>query len=287
MNKYQLSALHKFNEWDQLDYVIIDTETTGLTKSSEILEIAIIDKHGQILVNTFVRPKGRIPKTATDIHGINRAMVKDSPTFPEVWEQQVWPIIKDRKVLIYNADYDTRLMLQSLKKWDVPIHYPFDVDCVMKAYSNFIGSPRWVSLEKACGHKIEHRALSDCYATLEVIQKVLSIAKDEVAAAKAPAKKESKKRNKPINTAAEKKTDPKAKLDKPTPMAPTSSNEVLTSQTLDVTSKPVEATPISEITSEGKPLDQEPQSSHQLQINQKNTKDPFWKRILRILTGNY
>jgi hypothetical protein len=31
--------------------------------------------------------------------------------------------------------------------------------------------------------KIEHRALSDCYATLEVIQKVLSIAKDEAAAA--------------------------------------------------------------------------------------------------------
>lgn len=172
MYESQLLAQLKFNEWSKLDYVVLDTETTGLTKSSEILEISIVDKNKNILVNTLVRPKGRIPKTASDIHGITRDMVRNSPTFPEVWEQQVWPIIRDRKVLIYNEEYDLRLMLQSLKKWDEDIDFldPINSDCVMKTYADLKGYSRWAKLEKACGHPIEHRALSDCMATLEVLQ---------------------------------------------------------------------------------------------------------------------
>lgn len=160
------------NSWNDMDYVILDTETTGLTPTSEILEVAVIDKHGNVLLNTLVKPKGRIPAKATEIHGIHRATVKDSPTFPEVWEKQLYPIIKDRKVLIYNAKYDVRLIKQSLEKWGIVTdNITLDTDCVMDTYARLIGSKRWVTLEKACGYKIEHRALGDCLATLKVIQK--------------------------------------------------------------------------------------------------------------------
>src|SRR5690606_33823093 len=71
----QAEAQMKFNRWNELkNVVILDTETTGLY-DAEIVEIAVIDLGGNILMNTLVRPKNPIPAEVTAIHGINNEMV--------------------------------------------------------------------------------------------------------------------------------------------------------------------------------------------------------------------
>lgn len=52
------------------DVVFLDTETTGLGAQAEIVDIAAIDGHGQILMDTLVRPTRSIPREASNIHGI-------------------------------------------------------------------------------------------------------------------------------------------------------------------------------------------------------------------------
>ena len=37
--------------WKNMNYVVLDTETTGLSGRSKVVEIAIIDKDGQVLIN--------------------------------------------------------------------------------------------------------------------------------------------------------------------------------------------------------------------------------------------
>ena len=39
----------------------LDTETTGLGRSAEIVDICIVDDAGQVLVDTLVRPRFPIP----------------------------------------------------------------------------------------------------------------------------------------------------------------------------------------------------------------------------------
>ncbi|MEG4026450.1 MULTISPECIES: 3'-5' exonuclease [unclassified Microcoleus] len=80
----------------QNDWVILDTETTGLY-DAQIVEIAIIDRLGEMLLNTLVKPSIPIPPEAAYLHGISDAMVGDPPSFPEVYPRIV-EVLKDKRV---------------------------------------------------------------------------------------------------------------------------------------------------------------------------------------------
>ncbi|RLD10541.1 MAG: 3'-5' exonuclease [Chloroflexota bacterium] len=163
--------------------VYLDTETTGVGKSDVIVEIAVIDYDGSILVNSLVRPNKKIPFGATNVHGITDEMVKNAPLWSEVWEK-VKAVLTDRAVAIYNADFDTRLMKQSHTNNQMHWRNPagttfFDV---MQLYAQFYGkwnprygNYRWQSLDaagKQCGIALQntHRALDDTLLTRDLLR---------------------------------------------------------------------------------------------------------------------
>ena len=97
--------------------VIIDTETTGLGSDAEIVEFtAICAQTGQVLVNELVKPTCSIPAEAAAIHGITDEDVKGALDFHSVFSMYFLPKLNGRSIIVYNADYDTRLILQSLAK---------------------------------------------------------------------------------------------------------------------------------------------------------------------------
>jgi hypothetical protein len=65
-------------------FLILDTETTGIGQWDRIVEIALIDDQGMVLMNTLVNPEIPIPKEASAIHGITDEMVSAAPTFSEI-----------------------------------------------------------------------------------------------------------------------------------------------------------------------------------------------------------
>ena len=158
----------------------LDTETTGLDPSSEIVEVALLDHDGAVLMETLVRPTRRIPPDAMWVHGITNEMVAEAPPWPEVWAELA-ALLQGRALGIYNAEIDLRLMRQSHKAhglaWQSPAFFPF---CIMNLYAQFRGERgrtrgtyRWQSLENArrqCGLLLpnEHRALADTALAREV-----------------------------------------------------------------------------------------------------------------------
>lgn len=165
------------------NWVILDTETTGL-HDGEIVQIAIIDQHGQPLINTYVKPHDGIPADATRIHGITEEMVADEPTWAEI-SPRVEGILGGRDVIVYNAAYDRKIMHLSAERAGLP-HVDWKGlaawHCAMEAYAEFHGewnsyhgSFRWQSLTNACrqcGIEVAdaHSALGDCLMTLQVIR---------------------------------------------------------------------------------------------------------------------
>jgi hypothetical protein len=93
--------------------VFLDTETTGLGKDSEIVEFSLIDKDGNLLFDSLVRPSRPIPMEVIRIHHINDQMVSSAPSWPAVWARMRHLLI-GRKIGIYNAEFDLRMMQQSI-----------------------------------------------------------------------------------------------------------------------------------------------------------------------------
>lgn len=168
-------ALSTAKKWYLSDAVIIDTETTGLGKEDEIVEIAAIDMTGRVLIDQLVRPRVEIAPEAVAVHGISHDSLLDAPRIEEV-APALADIVRDRLVLSYNFEFDKRLLRQSLKSAGQPwrngweeFRGPHLDHCIMLLYGRYISgsSRRWVGLDKAAadaGIELEgqpHRAAYD------------------------------------------------------------------------------------------------------------------------------
>lgn len=171
----------------QKAFCILDTETTGLDGDSEIVEIALIDKNGETLINQLVKPTKRIPASVIGIHGINNDEVKGAPSFDQVWPRVERLLKKQKQIVVYNAGFDMRMIEQSCDKYEIePKLDRFTWKCAMAAYAEFHGewsdyfggwkwqklitATRWASNYLECDHYGTHRGLNDCRNTLLVLR---------------------------------------------------------------------------------------------------------------------
>ena len=140
-----------------LNPLYLDTETTGRDQDSEIIEICIIDDSGQAVFQSFIRPSRPIPQAVTRVHGITDEMVKDAAIWMVVWPQ-VHDVLAGRHIGIYNADFDLKMIRQTLSNYRMrwPTLESFSSFCIMKLYAQYKGEwnsmrrdYRWHSLEDA------------------------------------------------------------------------------------------------------------------------------------------
>lgn len=167
--------------------IFLDTETTGLHRDAEIVEIAIVDMEGEVLFESLVKPRHPIPPDAEQIHHINDAMVAKAPPWPFIWSE-VLNILKNHQIGIYNADFDLRMIKNSLKMYQMDWNGFANTHCIMKLYSQYQGewnpkyrAYRFHSLEKAarqCKITIEntHRAREDALLARAVLMHMANTA---------------------------------------------------------------------------------------------------------------
>ncbi|MBX9961546.1 MAG: 3'-5' exonuclease [Burkholderiales bacterium] len=147
--------------------IFLDTETTGLSPSrgAAIVELAIVDAAGNVLIDSLIDPGKPIPAEASRIHGITDAMVRGKPSLADVMPQVV-EIISKELVVIYNAGFDSPFFPGRLRQSQ-------GVRCAMTEFADALGGP-WRKLDVAArhvGHKwtgAAHRALSDAQACRSV-----------------------------------------------------------------------------------------------------------------------
>lgn len=180
------SALDLLREMVARDnYVVLDTETTGL-HDGEICQIAIVDSGGYQLLYELVKPVHPIPPEATRVHGITNDRVKDADPWPVV-ALKVKDILQGKDVIAYNATYDRKMMHKAAEKAGLE-----KIDwksfstwaCAMEAFAEFYGewnsyhgNYKWQRLSFAadhCGVKVDraHDAMGDVLMTLGVVKHI-------------------------------------------------------------------------------------------------------------------
>lgn len=176
------------------NYVVLDTETTGLEKPAEIVSIAIVHADGTVLLDTLVKPVHPIPPDATAIHGISDADVDNAPNWAEV-QPKVVDAISEMTVIAYNARYDFKMLGLSDDAADLPAQDYHRISrwvCAMKYYSEWWGEWndykrdwRWQQLAKAVKQQglavsDAHHAMGDVLMTLSLLRKLIADLDDEV-----------------------------------------------------------------------------------------------------------
>ncbi|PKO83881.1 MAG: hypothetical protein CVU17_04565 [Betaproteobacteria bacterium HGW-Betaproteobacteria-11] len=163
----RLDAIAWAQELLESDAVIIDTETTGLLDYSraEVIELAVVTTRGKIVYNSRFRPRYRIPKRTTEIHGITDDDVKNESTFKDEYSS-IMKSIHSKIAIAYKADFDKGVIERTcgLYKLESP---ECRWECAMHAYRAFQESGRWLPLPSG-----KHNALDDCKAVLKLIRRM-------------------------------------------------------------------------------------------------------------------
>ncbi|MGW0647319.1 exonuclease domain-containing protein [Streptomyces umbrinus] len=176
-------------------YAVLDTETTGLTATSRIVEIAVTTASGTVLLDTLLNPGGPIPAASSSIHEITDAMVEGAPTFSEILPR-LTEALAGRRIVIYNQEYDTGRLLWELHlhhqaqgtvdftkhpRYGSPRHAAAQAwldaqvweECAMEQYAAFFGdwhdyfgNYTWQELRGG------HRALSDTRAVIRLLEEM-------------------------------------------------------------------------------------------------------------------
>lgn len=93
------------------EFVVLDSETTGLKDPVGFIEVAVADPEGRLLLNTTIRPKIRIEPGAAKVHGYNAEALTGSPSFKDVYPDLL-DAISGKRVIVYNASYDAESSTQ-------------------------------------------------------------------------------------------------------------------------------------------------------------------------------
>lgn len=163
---------------ERRNWVLLDTETTGIHGDVAVVQVGILAPTGRVLLDCLINPCCPIPADATAVHHITDDEVTCCPTWDEVW-----PVVRQylagQTVVVYNADYDRRVIRGCVSRpdgvWrsdmDAPCLQRDTWECAMQAYSAWVGEPgrnggfRWQRLEGG-----DHSAIGDCRATLQRIR---------------------------------------------------------------------------------------------------------------------
>ena len=99
---------------DMENLAVLDTETTGLDGYAEIVQVAVVDRAGDVLLDCLVKPTRPVPTEATAVHEISDGDLLHAPTLIQM-DQQLKATLEGRFVAAYNADFDFRVLNQSLR----------------------------------------------------------------------------------------------------------------------------------------------------------------------------
>jgi DNA polymerase-3 subunit epsilon len=156
------------------DFVIFDSETTGLSSPVDFVEIAVVGPTGETLVDSLLKPSCRIEPGARAVHGHSAKSLSGAPRFLEVYPDLL-EVFYGRRVIVFNASYDRRVwdtavrnlgargaLAGGLPRWE----------CAMRQYTRFVGEPS----KRGGGYRPQklpggdHTALGDALATLRLIE---------------------------------------------------------------------------------------------------------------------
>lgn len=160
-----------------MKYAVVDLEATGASHTSKIIQIGIVIVENGRIINTYqtdVNPHEKLDNHIIALTGITTAQVAAAPDFDCIMSE-VAEILRGCTFVAHNVKFDYNLLMRTFAQYGVNLSLP-RVDTIELARIFFptlnkygLGS---LSRVLNLSHERPHEALSDAYATAELLIKL-------------------------------------------------------------------------------------------------------------------
>ena len=120
------------------DYIVLDTETTGLPDENGLPDIVALGitvvRNRKIAesVEFKTRPQKRISEEAQSTHGITNEQAARFDSFDSQWSQ-IAEYLNDQLIVIHNASFDWPILLDHVDRYDLTLPEIQGVFCSQKS----------------------------------------------------------------------------------------------------------------------------------------------------------
>ncbi|HCL6273398.1 TPA: 3'-5' exonuclease, partial [Klebsiella pneumoniae] len=127
--------------WVALEPLVLDTETTGLGERDQVIELAVTDIRGAVLLCTRLRPTVEIDPQAMGVHGITETELSNEPTWTQV-APALARLLSGRHLVIFNSSFDSRMLRQTASAFGDQLSWWQEQNCLcaMKLAADAFGS---------------------------------------------------------------------------------------------------------------------------------------------------
>lgn len=175
----------------QLEYVVFDFETTGLSphEGDEIIEIGALKLRGceptGETFQTLIHIQKPIPKQATSVHGISDKDLIGKPSLREIFPDFI-RFIGNKMLIAHNATFDLEFVKKGLERFP---QTSFNNHCIdtLQVSKQIFSYEKGHSLDAIANRfgihtKIDdtqnrHRSLGDCHLTARIFSEFLKTLK--------------------------------------------------------------------------------------------------------------
>jgi len=165
-----------------ITWIVVDLETTGLKpwEGDKICEIAALRVKNEKIIDEFqslVNPERHIPPDAQAIHGISNEQVKNAPAIEHLLQK--FRQFSEKGIIAgYNIEFDLEFINSELKTIGETRIFIKDSLDVWGLARRLLHLPHYKLSDVAQALHIappEHRALSECKATWQVLKRLLEM----------------------------------------------------------------------------------------------------------------
>jgi DNA polymerase III subunit epsilon len=157
------------------EFVVLDSETTGLGNPIDFVEVGVLSSRGEPLFDSLIKPSCRIDPRASRVHGHTAESLTGERRFFEVYPDLL-DVLWAKRVVVYNASYDRRVWDAAVGRLGARAALAGEAapwECAMRAFAAYVGER-----SKRGGYKnqklpgSDHTALGDARATLRLIERM-------------------------------------------------------------------------------------------------------------------
>jgi DNA polymerase III subunit epsilon len=164
---------HEFNP----HALIIDTETVGTGSSIEVVEVALCDFEGRVILDSLVRPVYNPPPRSTPAQRFDSAEFDAAPDWTDVWPALA-ALAGNKLLVAYNAAFDRRALAATCARNRLPATAGRGWRCAMQLAKRVLGAKKNLLLSEACARfgleAGSHRAAADVLATHRLLRRLVA-----------------------------------------------------------------------------------------------------------------